>query len=177
MMDLPRIAKTALIGAGLGATFGLGSALLSSAKQKIVQRDTATMPTSGSAAGRKSVGQQYPYLEKSTAYDAVMRMTDYRLFSPAAYVEICSNMNQLAELHDRMHHKEPVKTIYEIRASRYRYNVQQALLTLAKHFFNQQPTAQFQEDADALLKVADDYMYNISQQMREHQARGNVKDV
>jgi len=169
-VDLPKILKTSLLGAGLGAAAGVGFVLMKS--RKSTQPDGDPLQSAGEPMHERIINLKHA----PDANEAVTRMFDYRPLHPEAYQAIRLNLDRIVGLHILVAAPGPCSASYEIKASRYRNNIQEALKLLAKRYRGE-PSKQFLEDTDALLKCADNYVYNINQQMREKFASGHVTSM
>jgi len=165
-MNLSKMIKTPLIGASVGAAAGVGVVLVKMLQNGKNKQKTDSAHTDQS---ERIINLKYA----PDAEEVVNRMADYRPLDPEAYKAIRLNMDRLVGLYLLTHTKQPVPASYEIKASRYRFNIQEALRRLAGKYGGN-PSKQFGDDTDMLLKCADNYLYNLSQQMREKYAAGEV---
>jgi len=158
-----KILRTAAIGAVVGGAVGAATLIL---------------PKKGLSLSR----EQDPDLHMRIinlkyapeAEEALQRMLDYKPLDPEAYQLIQLNLDRLVGIHLLVCGKDPVQLSYEIKAQRYRSNIEQAVVRLSQRY-QQQPSKQFTDDVDVLLKCADNFMYNIRQCIQDKFATGKIK--
>jgi len=156
-MDFKKVLPVTAIGAGIGTAIGIAL--------QLTKKKKSTTFESNQIINLKHC---------KDASDAVARMSDYRVLHPHAYQALELNMDRLCGIYILTTSPEPVPLSYEIKASRYRANLVEAIRALSKQYREGVPSKQFEEDADILMKVADNYMYNIRQEIKEKIANRQV---
>lgn len=109
------------------------------------------------------------------AQEAVQRMTDYKVLNPEAIDAIQLNLDRLVGIYILLSGSAPVSVSYELKASRYRANIEAAIRQLTLHYQGREPSKQLMDDVDSLLKCTDNYMHNIRQMMHEKFKARQVK--
>lgn len=163
-IDLPQVFRTAMVGMGIGALVGVAGNLF-----KGSQMPEVLDPQQDDLHERIINLKHAPDVE-----EAVRRMADYRALDPEAYKSLRLNMDRIVGLYILVHSKEPANLSYELKMTRYRLNVLDALERLSGKYHNRQPSQQFVADAEGLTKVMTDYLFNTKQQMRDKIAAGEI---
>jgi len=102
------------------------------------------------------------------ASEAVYRFMDYRLLKPSAFKFMKQNVEYLFSLYHLISQPgHAVKVGYEWKAHSYRRNIEDSVNEMARQFPNQKPSKDFDEAAQALLKLVNDTVTNIRMAMAE----------
>lgn len=153
---LPRVIKLAAAGAFVGGAVG---ALSSLAKPRLPTLHRTDDPD----LHKRIINLKYA----PDASEALERLSDYKTLDAAAYDDLRVNVDRLVGIFILVSAKGPVDASYEVKAYRYRRNVELAMERLLKKYHNGQPSKQLADDMDSLFKCVDNYLYNIRQTMHE----------
>jgi hypothetical protein len=166
-IDLPKVFRSAMVGMGLGALVGLGSTLMKGSKS----------PTPVDTQQQDLHERIINLKHAPDAEEAIGRMADYKALDPEAYKQLRINMDRIIGLYILVHSKEPANLSYELKITRYRMNMVEALERLSGKYHQRQPSQQFLADAEGLTKIVNNYLFNIKQQMREKIASRQINPV
>jgi hypothetical protein len=159
-----KVLRTAVLGAAVGGAFGAASLLLPKKKLSHVNGSDPDLHN-------RIINLSYA----PDAEEALYRMLDYKVLDPSAYDEIRLNLDRLIGIYILVSKNNPVNVSYEIKANRYRHNIENAIQRMSSKYFKGQPSKQFSDDIDMLLKCADNYLYNIRATMHEKFSSRSVK--
>ena len=145
----------ALVGAGIGGTIGL----LNVAKNKL-------MPDNASKTDHSHEYAAYPnILLDSVVIEALSRFGTYKNMIVPEFNTILSNLNKLIGLQVEIN-KGNIKSQYPFQATTYVTQIQTAL-NVAKTKVRNVSVPHWDVDETSIRQIADDYLYNISQDVNQ----------
>lgn len=149
----------ALIGAGVGGTIGL----LKVAKDKLMPS-----PESSSANNSSQEYANYPnILLDPVTLEALSRFqTSYKHLIPREFQIIVENLNKLIGIQVSINSGK-IESYYPFRATTYVTQIQTALNS-SKYKIRNVSVPHWDSDDATIRQIADDYLYNISQDVNQH---------
>lgn len=147
----------ALVGASIGGALGL----LKATKDKYMP-DVISSSSSGSSdyASRPNI------LLDPVVVEALSRFQTYKSLCPKDYEIILDNMNQLIGLQVSINQGK-IESFYSYRATSYATNIKMAL-GRAKLLVRNVSVPHWDVDESSILSLADDYLYNITQDVNQY---------
>jgi len=145
----------ALYGAGLGGMVGL----MKMAKDKFLPPSAPTRTD--------SEFQQHPHIALDpVVVEALQRFRAYQRLCPREYDALVDNLNLLIGLQVTINGGH-IESYYAYRATTYATNIKMAL-TRAKSRVRNVSVPHWDVDEASVLQIADDYLYNITQDVNQH---------
>ena len=160
---LLKVLRTSVIGASLGAIIGVAAVFLKPATLSLHPPDDPDLH-------RRIINLKH----SPEAQQVLMRMHDYKSFNQKAFADLELNLDRLVGIHILVSSPEPTKIQFEIQSARYRRNIELAIHELAAKYNSKQPSKQFVEDTEQLLKTVDGILFNIRQQLKLKFQSGQV---
>ena len=145
----------ALVGAGIGGAIGL----LKATKDKY-------MPSTQPSVNENDY-QRYPNIPLDpVVMEALSRFKTYKDLCPQEYETILENLNGLIGMQVSINSGK-IESHYAYRATTYATNIKLAL-GRAKTRVRNVSVPHWDVDEASILQIADDYLYNITQDVNQH---------
>jgi hypothetical protein len=146
----------ALIGAGIGGTIGL----LKVTKDKF-------MPSAPETSASLSDYKNYPNISLDTVVlEALGRFQAYKHLCPQEYDTILQNLDRLIGTQVTINSGK-IESSFAYRATSYATNIKLAL-SRAKTKVRNVSVPHWEVDEASILQIADDYLYNITQDVNQY---------
>lgn len=152
-----------LVGAALGGMVGVASVLFSTLTSASTQQNSSTASSSASTPDLS----RYTNLSlDSVLMEALQRFRTYETLIPREFVTVVDNLNKLVGIQVAINQGQ-IESYYPFRATTYVTNVQTAL-NAAQQRVRNVSVPHWESDTATLRQVADDYLYNITQDVNQH---------
>lgn len=110
---------------------------------------------------------KYPNIKMdSVAHDSILKLYPYRTHMQREFDALVQNMEQLIGIQVSINNGK-IEPYYPYRATSYVTRIQNAL-TNAKHKLRNISTPHFESDETTIKQIAEDYLYNINQDVNSH---------
>lgn len=145
----------ALVGAGIGGVIGL----LKAAKDKY-------MPSTTTQTNNPQLLKYTSLVQDSVALDSMLSLQSYSGPIRSEFDTIAKNLDKLIALQIRINQGQ-VEAVFPYRATTYATTIGSAL-NACKAKLRNVSTPNWETDEASIRSIADDYVYNISQETSQH---------